>query len=187
MKIESRWFTLEELCFSEYAARNGIANKPDEREIAHLQFLASNLLDPLREHVGTPIIVTSGYRSPALNKGVGGSLKSQHMQGLAADIRAVGYSARSLFEEIWYCNNYTSNLNYLDQCILEFDSWVHVSVERFDFREEFLIARKVTGVQNIRGEAMKSYDKIEWTLLIIMGLFAGIGVGAVIETVLAVT
>lgn len=85
----SRHFTLEEMTRSDYAASHNLSNQPSRDELVRLQFLALNVLEPLREAWGAPIVVTSGYRSPAVNKGVGGANNSQHMRGMAADIRPV--------------------------------------------------------------------------------------------------
>lgn len=116
-------FSLSELTFSETASRLGIPNDPDELVLANLKKLAVGLLEPIREHVGKPIIVTSGYRSPQVNISVGGSVKSDHMVGLAADIRAVGITPIDLAQEI---ASIADRLP-LRQLILEYGRWVHVS------------------------------------------------------------
>ena len=114
-------FTLAELTQSEYAARMGLLNEPGQDEIANLKRMAA-LLELVRAKVGNPIIVSSGYRSPAVNAGIGGSKTSQHMFGCAADIRALGMPVNALMKTI--CD---SDIQY-DQLILEFGSWVHISV-----------------------------------------------------------
>lgn len=81
-----KYFTLQELTRSDTAERLGIDNTPDAAVVAHLEELTERLLDPLREAFGRPIIVTSGYRCPELNKAVGGSPTSAHLQGYAADL-----------------------------------------------------------------------------------------------------
>lgn len=88
MKLSSH-FTLEEMTRSEYAASHNLLNKPGHDELVRLQFLALNVLEPLREAWGAPIIVNSGFRSEAVNRGVGGTANSQHLRGMAADIRPV--------------------------------------------------------------------------------------------------
>lgn len=85
----SRHFTLEEMTRSDYAASHNLKNEPSDEQKVNLAFLCLNTLEPLREAWGAPIVVTSGFRAPAVNKGVGGSPTSQHMQGMAADIRPV--------------------------------------------------------------------------------------------------
>lgn len=114
-------FTLEEMTRSEYAARRGWPNDPNQQEIENLKRTAA-LLEQVRHECGKPIIVTSGYRSPNINSAIGGSRNSQHMLGCAADIRAVGLSPDDLMLII-----IGSDIQY-DQLIREFDSWVHISV-----------------------------------------------------------
>ena len=81
-------FTLEELVFSQTAAREGIDNTPAAAHVRAMRALCTNVLQPLRDAVGAPLVVSSGYRSPRLNKFVGGSARSQHMEGKAADVKA---------------------------------------------------------------------------------------------------
>ena len=83
-----KYFTINELCKSETASKHKIDNTPSAEIIANLTALVDNILDPLREAWGRPIIVTSGYRCEVLNKLVGGVPTSQHKQGQAADISA---------------------------------------------------------------------------------------------------
>lgn len=81
-------FTIAEFVRSETADRKGIDNRLPKELLPNVRALVDKVLDPLREAYGKPIIVTSGYRCPALNKVVGGSATSQHMSGQAADITA---------------------------------------------------------------------------------------------------
>lgn len=120
-----KYFTIRELTASATAARKGIDNTPDNVARANLTSLVANILDPLREAYGKPIIVTSGYRCPKLNKAVGGAAKSQHMKGQAADIRTVSDTVednRELF-------NLIIKLRLpFDQLIDEYGyNWIHVS------------------------------------------------------------
>lgn len=94
-----KYFSIEELTRSATAQAHGIDNTPTPGIRANLDALVRNVLDPLREAWGAPITVTSGYRSPQLNKAVGGATGSQHMLGEAADI-SVGSKAdnRRLFD-----------------------------------------------------------------------------------------
>lgn len=85
-----KYFSIYELSRSATAARLGIDNSPTPSVKKNLEKLINEVLDPLREAWGAPIIVTSGYRSPKLNKAVGGSKTSQHVLGQAADIKTVG-------------------------------------------------------------------------------------------------
>lgn len=120
-----KYFTIQELTKSATASRRGINNIPDEIVKMNLTLLVENILDPLREAWGAPIIVTSGYRCGRLNKAVGGAAKSQHMYGQAADIRTVSDKPsdnKKLFDLIRELK-----LPY-DQLIDEYNyNWVHVS------------------------------------------------------------
>ena len=115
-------FTLAELTHSQTAARTpGLDNTPPPAIIPALIRTAEGL-EHLRNLLRAPILISSGYRSPAVNRAVGGSATSQHMRGEAADITAPAYGTPlTLMQRIA-----KSNLDY-DQCILEFGSWVHIS------------------------------------------------------------
>lgn len=118
-----KYFTIKELSKSTTAKQKGIDNSPNSEIVKNLEQLVDNILDPLREQYGKPIIVSSGYRCPALNKVIGGSKTSQHMLGLAADI-TVGTPTKNkeLFDLIQ-----KMNLPF-DQLIDEKKfSWIHIS------------------------------------------------------------
>ena len=139
---KSKYFTLEEMTASPTARRLGIGNKPTADIVAALQRLVSNVLDPLREAWGAPIIVTSGYRSVKLNTVVGGARGSQHTYGQAADIRTISdrpednRRLRDLLIRL--------NLPY-DQLIDEYGcDWLHVS-HRAVNRGQLLSAKRVGG------------------------------------------
>lgn len=83
-----KYFTIEELTRSSTAKSHNLSNAPNEYEKQNLIKLIDNLLDPIREKWGKPIIVTSGFRSETLNKLVGGVSNSEHRFGMAADIKA---------------------------------------------------------------------------------------------------
>ena len=82
-------FTLKEFTSSATAKRLGIDNTPPAAVRAKLKTLAQNVLEPLRKAWGKPIIVSSGYRCPRLNKAIGGAQNSDHLYGCAADIHTV--------------------------------------------------------------------------------------------------
>lgn len=117
----SEHFTLAELTVSELAARKGLANQPTPAALDNLKRLAA-FLEQVRTLLGKPIIINSGYRSPAVNKAVGGQPNSQHTKGCAADIRVPGMTPDQVVAAIR-----SSGLPY-DQVIREFDSWTHVSI-----------------------------------------------------------
>lgn len=85
--IQSDFFTLAELTRSDTAKRLCINNTPTTEVTENLQYGADMVLDPLRRLYAAPIIITSGYRCPKLNKAVGGVSNSWHQLGNAADIR----------------------------------------------------------------------------------------------------
>lgn len=118
-------FTIPELTKSATASRRKIDNTPSAAVIANLTALVDNILDPLREAWGAPIVVTSGYRCVRLNAAVGGVKTSQHTLGQAADIRTVSDKPadnKRLFDLI-----VKLGLPY-DQLIDEYGyNWVHVS------------------------------------------------------------
>lgn len=129
-------FTIAELSASATAQCRGIDNTPTAEAVENLTLLVENVLDPLREVFGSRILINSGYRCPALNKAVGGTTKSQHISGEAADITAGSKSAnRRLF-------NLLRSLRLpVDQVIDEHDfSWIHVSHSRARNRMMFFSA-----------------------------------------------
>ncbi len=80
-------FTIQEFEHSVMAALKGYDNEAPREARRNIEYLVDTVLDPLREHLGCPIIITSGYRCRDLNRDVGGSPTSQHLLGLAADFR----------------------------------------------------------------------------------------------------
>ena len=78
----SKNFTLDELA----KTNSGLINVPGKAETEALKELVSNVLQPLRDIYGESITINSGYRSPAVNKKIGGAKNSQHINGEAADI-----------------------------------------------------------------------------------------------------
>ncbi|MCK5772012.1 D-Ala-D-Ala carboxypeptidase family metallohydrolase [Algiphilus sp.] len=117
----SRNFALEEFERSQTAARRGVNNAVPGDLLPNLQRLVDQVLQPLRDEFG-PVQITSGYRCPALNRYVGGSPRSQHMQALAADLVIVDHEPVEICE--WIAG---SSLPF-DQLIHEFGRWTHVSV-----------------------------------------------------------
>jgi hypothetical protein len=151
----SRFFTLAELTRSDTAQREGIPNQPAQAQIEQLRAMCSAVLDPLREAVGRPLRVTSGYRGPALNARIGGSATSQHSQGQAADVQAPGLDVLELFKTV-----IRLGLPF-DQVIYEAQSasvkWVHVShrpgANRGEIRvAEFNAAGRPTGYPLVSAE-----------------------------------
>ena len=122
----SKNFTMAEFTKSQTAERKGIDNTPEGEHLEAAKALFENVVQPIRDHFG-PTVINSGYRSPELNEAVGGSSRSQHCKGEAADIEVPGTPNAELAEWI------RDNLEF-DQLILEFAQkgvpdagWVHVS------------------------------------------------------------
>lgn len=133
-------FTLAEMIRSDAASRRGIDNTPSPVIIENLTRLCLHVLEPVRAHFARPVIVTSGYRSPAVNSAIGGSGTSQHSQGEAADFTVHGVG------NIEVCRWMEANLTY-DQLIYEFgeSGWVHCSWRKGRLRNMELSARRVSG------------------------------------------
>jgi hypothetical protein len=127
MKL-SKNLSLAEVTKSNTAKRLGIDNTPDDWATENLRKVAEHVFQPLRDTFKCPIYVSSGYRSPELNDAIGGSKRSQHVEGRALDLDADVFG-RCTNGEIfrWILNNVT-----FDQLIWEFGDddnpdWVHVS------------------------------------------------------------
>lgn len=106
-------FTLEELIASETARKNGWSNLPDATCVSNLYSLCSIVLQPLRDFVKVPVIVTSGYRSAQLNTAVGGVSDSYHLVGLAADIRGGDLEDTTLiYNYLYQYRNYDKAIVY---------------------------------------------------------------------------
>lgn len=127
----AKYFTFSELCASSTATAQGINNTPPPRTQARINRLMENLLDPVREMWGKPLTVNSGYRSPLLNKAVGGTSSSQHLRGEAADITTgTPDGNRKLFDMLR-----KSNIEF-DQLIDENKyRWLHISLSEHNRRE----------------------------------------------------
>jgi hypothetical protein len=129
-------FSLEELTHSDTATRLGIDNTPTVKIIDNLTFLA-NELEYVRDILSAPMLISSGYRSHALNDHLGSKRTSSHCKGLAVDFISPSFgNPRSVVEAI-----VLANINY-DQVILEFDRWVHLSFSKENPRKQALIIDK---------------------------------------------
>jgi hypothetical protein len=114
-------FFLDEFTRSETAALLGLDNSASDVVFVALQRLCVEALQPLRRALG-PVHITSGYRSPTLNRLIGGAPASQHCFGLAADVVVTGYTPLEVARWIYV------NVPGFDQLIHEFGEWVHVSI-----------------------------------------------------------
>jgi len=143
----SQNFSLAEMVRSQTAQRRGIPNNPGRAETLALRTLCDNVLQPVREHFGAPVNVSSGFRSPRLNRAIGGSGSSQHCIGEAADFTVAGKS------NLEVCKWMERRLNY-DQLIYEFgeSGWVHCSFSASRMRNMELTAARIGGrVQYLPG------------------------------------
>lgn len=122
-EIQSEFFTLGELTKSSTASRYHIDNTPSDDIVRNLQYGVDMILDPLRRMYGEPIVITSGYRSPQLNKKVGGVANSWHTQGNAADIHVSSVAEAT---EIF---SYLQKIPSVDTTLFEHSTsgqWLHV-------------------------------------------------------------
>ena len=123
----SKHISYKEGVHSITAIRKGIDNEPNEEQLANMKLVAEKVFEPLRIFINGPIKVNSFFRSPDLNKTIGGSTKSQHCKGQAIDIDDT-YGKATNAEMYWWIKD---NLDF-DQMIWEFGNndnpdWVHVS------------------------------------------------------------
>ena len=130
-------FSLAELVSSQVATRKGLDNAPTPAIVANLTRLAA-LLEQVRSLVGAPIAISSGYRSPALNRAVGGAANSAHVLGLAADISTAKLTPKALALLIRQ-----SDIAF-DQLIYE-GTWVHIALSVGALRRQVLTAKFAGG------------------------------------------
>jgi len=143
----SKNFKLSELIKSETATRLDIDNTPNEEQIESLRLLCENILQPVRDHFGKPVKISSGFRCSALNQATGGSATSDHCKGQACDFEIDGVPNPELAEWI------ETNLKYT-QLILEFwvpggddpnAGWIHASFNPENLKGQSLTATKIAG------------------------------------------
>jgi len=120
--MKNKNFSIQELTFSQTAVRNGLNNAPNPEVTKNLEKLCE-VLEKIRGLVGQPITVSSGYRSPELNKIIGGAKDSAHTKGLAADITTNALTPKALALLIK-----SSDIKY-DQLIYE-GTWVHIAIDK---------------------------------------------------------
>lgn len=133
-------FKLSEFFVSSTADKNGIKNEPslDARAtiVRNINLLVDNVLDPVRDMVNAPIIITSGYRCPQVNRLAGGVNNSQHMSGCAADFHVMGFTPAMMYEVFLYIFN---TLEYDQLIYYRSKNFIHVSyVENCNRHEAFL-------------------------------------------------
>ena len=123
----SRHFTLREFTASQAADRLGFDNTPSDLHVDAMRLLCAEILEPIRDHFG-PVRITSGYRSPEVNRAIGGSWTSQHRKGQAADFEIPGVDN---LDVAYWCRDH---LHTFDQLISEYyrdgdpsSGWIHIS------------------------------------------------------------
>jgi hypothetical protein len=138
-------FSIKELTYSDTAIRLGIDNTPTDEILINLQNVVQFILEPVSNNFDSQIVITSGYRSPALCQAIGSSATSQHAFGMAVDFEILGIPNKEVSD--WIVNH----LDF-DQCILEFwkpeeanSGWVHCSYKALGNRKMYLRAYKGNG------------------------------------------
>ena len=142
----SKNISYKEATHSTTAKRLGIDNTPDAEQFSNMIYVAENVFQPVREHFGVPIYVSSFFRSEALNSAIRGSSSSTHMKGEAMDLDADVFGKVTNAQIFHYIKD---NLEF-DQLIWEFGTetepaWVHVSLSKGNNRNQILVAKKVEG------------------------------------------
>ena len=143
MKL-SEHFSLDELTHSDVAIRLGIDNTPGQLARDNLVLLARGLESVRAALGGVPILISSGFRCEALNRAIGGSATSAHMQGLAADFTAPAFGTpREIAEHL---AGLAASLCF-DQLIEEGGRWVHIGFAAYACtpRQQVLTARFEAG------------------------------------------
>ena len=138
MKL-SKNFSRAEIEHSNTAKRLGISNEMSDKHLENMQRVIDNLIQPMRDAIG-PIRISSGYRSPKLNKAIGGSSRSQHSKGEALDLQF--WEKGKMNNKVIYDWVLESGVEF-DQMINEFDySWIHISLKSKENRSQILEAYK---------------------------------------------
>lgn len=148
MKL-SKSFSLEELVASSTAKKLNIDNTPGTKELTNLINLVTTVLQPIRDKYGKPIIISSGYRCPKLNKAVGGSTTSQHKTGQAADIHSLSNTEKDNMI-LWniICDMVKNGEIKTGQYIFEYGhkavgpDWIHVSTPGNHLNQKLYIGAK---------------------------------------------
>ena len=152
----SKHISYKEGIYSITAIRRGINNVPNDEQLTNMELVAEEVFEPLRSWVGGPIKINSFFRSPDLNKAIGGSGKSQHCHGQAIDLDDT--FGRATNAEMYHFIK--EHLDF-DQMIWEFGdddnpAWVHVSwVSHRTNRKKLTVAYKENGKTKYKNEAHK--------------------------------
>lgn len=125
-------FTMSELLKSDIAEKYNISNIPDRTSLDNLLVLIVECLQPIRDYIGKPMIISSGYRSPRLNGHplINGASNSQHCTGQAVDFTIKGMTPKMIIELVK-----ESGVEF-DQLINEHNLWVHISYNKGKNRKQ---------------------------------------------------
>lgn len=130
--MESLNFKISELIQSDTAIKHNINNMPDISSLDNMLELIVHCLQPVRSKIKKPMIITSGYRNPQVNKLVGGASNSQHTKGQAVDFKVSGMTPAQVVDFIK-----KSGIEF-DQLINEYDKWTHISYSKNKNRKQIL-------------------------------------------------
>ena len=125
-------FSISELIHSDNAINSGIDNTPSIKEIDNLLNLIFYCLQPIRDKLNKPMIITSGYRNTKVNFLAGGAFNSQHLEGKAVDFHVNGMTIQQVIDFI-----VKSGVEF-DQLINERNKWVHISYNKGNNRKQVL-------------------------------------------------
>lgn len=132
--IHAENFHLWEFTESRTAARKGIDNSPDPTHIRNLNALCRLFLQPVRDRYSSPILITSGYRCPELNRAVGGVEDSLHKTGKAADFKVVGYEAKTVFSGV----DLIEGIQYSELILYPSEKRLHVGISNMNTQNKYI-------------------------------------------------
>lgn len=154
---------MAEVTRSDTAKRKGIDNTPTEEHLENLKVICEEVFDKVREYFGVPLFISSGYRSAALNKAIGGSKSSDHNLGRALDLDQDGHGNGVTNKDVF---NYIKDNLEFDQLIAEGSNgagdmnWVHVGYRKGQNRNQILIAIFTNGKTKYVPYTAETFKKI---------------------------
>jgi len=123
-------FSISELIHSDIATQNNINNMPDIKSLDNLLNLIFYCLQPIRDKLKKPMIITSGFRSPKVNFFAGGAVNSNHLTGCAADFHVTGMTIQQVIDFIL-----KSGIEF-DELGNEYNKWVHIAYRKSGNRKK---------------------------------------------------